>query len=94
MNLPRYVYFRRATLVHNICGNGRPLCVRFEPETQAWQAICRFHPLSDRRNEPGTAVDSTFQVLLCLGGNDTFVSTAQESELHSSPFGATVRVRR
>jgi hypothetical protein len=48
----------------------------------------------DRRIEPGTAVDSTFQVLLRLGRNDTFLPTAQKSELLSSPFGATVRARR
>src|ERR1039458_5197912 len=38
----------------------------------------RFHHLSYHRNEPGTAVDSSFQVLLCLERNDTFETTAQK----------------
>ena len=35
---------------------------------------------------PRTAVDSTFQVLLRLAGNDTFWQTAQMFELVRSPF--------
>jgi hypothetical protein len=39
------------------------------------------HHLFDGWIVPCTAVDSTFQVLLCFGRNDTFVQTAQTTEL-------------
>jgi len=42
----------------------------------------------------GTAVDSTFQVLLRSAHGGTFVVTAQKPELLTLPFRATVRVRR
>jgi hypothetical protein len=45
-----------------------------------------FVNLSDRRNVPGTAVDSTFHDLLCLTRSGSFLLTAQIAELLRSPF--------
>jgi hypothetical protein len=46
---------------------------------------------SNGRNALCTAVDSTFQVLLCLVRDGTFWQSSKV-ELLSSPFRATVRV--
>jgi len=87
-------YFCRPTLVHGLRGNTLPRTLPLQPESQTWRALRSIHLISGRRSEPCTTVDSTFQVLLRWEGNDTFVPTAQKFELLSSPFGATVRVRR
>jgi len=95
MNSALHAYFCRATLVHNFRSStlSHPECAQGRKPSPGGPAA-EFHPLSDSRNVPSTAVDSTFQVLLCSGRNGSFVQTAQTPELLSSPFGATVRVRR
>ena len=86
MNSALHAYFRRATLGHNFRSGTPPPGVRPRPETQPWRPYCGFHHFSYGWNVPCTAVDSTFQVLLCSGRNCTFCQTAQTPELLGSPF--------
>ena len=81
MNSAPPAYFRRATLVHHVRAalfrpGMRPGAANL---TLAAQPL--IHHLFDGWIVPCTAVDSTFQVLLCFGRNDTFVQTAQTTEL-------------
>jgi hypothetical protein len=80
------VYFRRATNVHNFRSGALLTEVDPKAKAQAWQAIWRCHHFSAGWKVPGTAVDSTFQVLLCWAGSDSFLPAAQTVELLSSPL--------
>jgi low affinity Fe/Cu permease len=90
MNTGTSVYFSGATLEDDIRSGNRSGGARLRLGIQLWQAIGRFHHFSDGWNVPCTAVDSTFQVLLCSVRNVILYSTAQMTELLRSPFRATV----
>lgn len=63
--------------VHNFGSSALRPRNRSRPRTRHRPLLCRFRHLSDSQIGPGTAVDSTFHVLLRLTLNDTFVQTAQ-----------------
>jgi hypothetical protein len=77
------VYFRRSTLVHTFLCNLLPSFFRQLWKTRPQRTLSRFHHISHSWNEPSTSVDCTLQVLLELERKNTFLQSAQTSELIS-----------